>query len=1199
MKKEVSIEEIEKFLVGKDPQKYIVAIEGSYSSQHVNLIINDPKEGKIIQKSKFKPFLWAKHDGLLSLCGGKRSEISKLFRDNNITLKKLRIEHDNGEIPERMENGFTYLVQGNCTYGELINTFKKGGVDIFDPNFRRYFVTLSIQEQYLTQTGKRLFKGIEDYDDIHRLQFDLETTGLNPKVNRIFSIGIKDNRGFQHTLDIEGDTEEELRDKELLAIETFFAIVDELKPDIIAGYNSENFDFDFLEERCYQLGSNIANIVETLNPEIPFRRKDSTVKYGQETEYYKQSLMWGYNIIDIYHAVRRAQAINSDIKKADLKYITKFSKIAKPNRVYIKGDMIYKIWSDKENDYAHNDENGDWYKITDERPLKDGYNEVKGEYIVNRYLLDDLWETEQVDFSFNQASFLLSKIVPTTYSKISTMGTASLWKLLMCAWSYENGLGIPDYQEKKTFVGGLSRLLECGYAKRVVKLDYSALYPNTELTHDIFPEFDISGVMKGMLLYIAETRDKYKALKNKHKDRVTEIKENMAKYEKVGQLTPELNKKSLKAIERHSKLAADADKKQLPIKILANSFFGSFGAPYIFPWGDINCAEETTCRGRQYLRLLTKFFYERYGFRPLVMDTDGINFAVPDNIDEFEYVGKGLHRFTEKGKIYKGIDAPVAEFNDEYMKGRMGLDIDEIADATINFSRKNYADLIDGEVKLVGNSIKSKKMEIYIEEFFDEGIKLLLEGKGKEFIELYYEYVDKIYNYQIPIAKIASKGRVKQSIPEYKKKCKELNKAGNPMPRQAHMELVLEYDVDIDLGDTIYYVNTGNAKSVGDVKTIKLMRDLPFEIGKIYRVHGKRAKFIIEKINKDDDKIVNFDGYFENDENKEIITLNADKLKPETEPTGKVDVQLNCILIPREQIENNPDLTTEDYNVARYLDKFNKRLKPLLVVFHPDIRDNILISIKKDKKTKTEILEDRSVFTKKECQLTAGMPYEEEDQDTYEELMTMEDREIRFWTSVNKIPNHIDEDKWVEIVEDYKLRLREAKCESLINEAVILENRIKMLEIHQLDEAKELSETDPDGYQLWVFENLKVDIDFDEDRGCFYFKSFAWDWDTSDFTLDIPNYLHDEDKLFSYRNDAEERAEFYQTINLGEIIQNGESPYIIWLDNKESELAEKEGLTLDEYREKHEIKLPSIDLTKIAIQYGINEYDEEYEENEE
>ncbi len=64
-------------------------------------------------------------------------------------------------------------------------------------------------------------------------------------------------------------------------------------------------------------------------------------------------------------------------------------------------------------------------------------------------------------------------------------------------------------------------------------------------------------------------------------------------------------------------------------------------------------------------------------------NTDGFNFAIPDNVDEFSYVGKGLHRFTKKGEVYTGVAAPVAEFNDLYMDGRMGLDIDEYAEKII------------------------------------------------------------------------------------------------------------------------------------------------------------------------------------------------------------------------------------------------------------------------------------------------------------------------------------------------------------------------------------------------------------------------------------------------------------------------------------------------------------------------------------
>ena len=62
------------------------------------------------------------------------------------------------------------------------------------------------------------------------------------------------------------------------------------------------------------------------------------------------------------------------------------------------------------------------------------------------------------------------------------------------------------------------------------------------------------------------------------------------------------------------------------------------------------------------------------------------------------------------------------------------------------------------------------------------------------------------------------------------------------------------------------------------------------------------------------------------------------------------------------------------------------------------------------------------MFTESQCELTSGQPYNKEDQDTYEDLMIMEDKEIRFWDSVNKIPNNMEEDEWEAIRKDYHVR---------------------------------------------------------------------------------------------------------------------------------------------------------------------------------
>jgi len=932
------IEEIKEYLEGYDKQKYIVGVESSYRENKISLIIHDQENGKRIEKHSLKPFLWMKSPPMSLFYNGNTRLVKTKMREYKVKFIPLSTVDANDNEVLRLENGYKFLVTCKGTYGDLINFFKKGGLDPFSdklidpsdknsPEFRNFFLTISPTEQFLIQTGKRLFKGMEEYSDVHRLSFDLETTGLDPHRHRIFQIGIKDNKGFQHVLSVNNEQEDEetLKTLEIDIITKFFLFIDYLKPAIISGYNSENFDWNFIVVRCQKLKIDIKKIALTLG-KSSFYRKKRTVKMGPEMEWYEQTHMFGYNIMDVYHAVRRAQAINSSIKKAGLKYITQYSNAAKPNRVYIPGDKIGKTYNDKLNDYWLNDENGEWGVIIDDVVPKNTIK-LKGSDIVERYLIDDLWETEKVDDIFNQATYLLSKIIPTSFMRTSTMGTAATWKLLMLGWYYKLGIAIPHTQKTRGFIGGLSRLLEVGFSVGVVKFDFAGLYPSIQLTHDVFTECDVSGAMKGLLTYNYDKRDHYKALKNEYALKGDFIKSSFF------------------------------DKKQLPLKMLNNGMFGSISAPHVYPWGDTDIGEKITCTGRQYLRHMIRFFISK-GFKPLVGDTDGFNYSIPLDINKFIYTSNGVHRFNKKGKTYTGMNAVVGEYNDKYMRGRMGLDIDEICEATINIARKNYADLINGEVKLVGNSIKSKKMPTYISDFIDKGIKLLLNGDGHSFVNEYYETVEKIYNLEIPLSKIANKSRVRISVNDYKKKMKTKNKSGGAMARQAHMELIIKEKLNVDLGDTIHYVNTSTKKSHGDVQRVTKCKYNKKEMDQFFSGNGKYPD----------------DAY-------------------------TTTIRLNCKLIPKDVLENETEMSIE-YNVPRYLDAFNKRVKPLLVCFDYSVRDDLLIN--------TPL--DRNYFTKQELQLTSGQPYKESDQDKIEELLTITDEELKFWDKIGVSPTYMFEE---------------------------------------------------------------------------------------------------------------------------------------------------------------------------------------------
>lgn len=615
------------FLNGRDPMERIISIECDYNDEQVSIIYVNSNNEKRVKLDNFKPFVWAKNSIAVRMFDGDRNELKKKMIEYGIGVKALITKTSSNES-ERLESGYKYIfyAKRKMSYQRFLTFFQLAKTPIYNTKKKkdigekiissREFLAVTPVEQYMICSGKRLFKGYDNYDDLKRLQFDLETQGLNPEIHAIDQIGIRTNKGFEKIITITGDGLERKKN-ELNAIIEFISILAKEKPDVIAGHNSENFDWNFIIVRCQKLGTSLEELSLNFFKHPIFKKnKETVLKLGGEVEYYKPTMMWGHNIVDSLHAVRRAQAIDSNMKLANLKYVTRYLNLKKENRVYVPGNQIGSIWLETDNVYAFNNTNGDWYKISEKRPLLEGYEPTSGKYIVERYLLDDIWETDKIELKLNESNFLIGKMLPTTFQRACTMGTAGIWKLILLAWCYENNLAVPAFAPSKRFTGGLSRLLKVGYADRVVKLDYNSLYPSIILTWNIGSKLDISNSMLMMLEYVLTQREKYKDLKGQAGSKAKELKTKLANFDGL-----EADKQRLKQEIRYWEAEASAnDKKQLPLKILANSFFGSFGAPDVFPMGDVVCAEKTTCIGRMSLRLMISHF-TNIGYTPIVGDS--------------------------------------------------------------------------------------------------------------------------------------------------------------------------------------------------------------------------------------------------------------------------------------------------------------------------------------------------------------------------------------------------------------------------------------------------------------------------------------------------------------------------------------------------------------------------------------------------
>lgn len=1383
--KKITTEVVNTFLNGHDPMEHIISIECSYEEDKVSIIYVNSKGEKRVKQDDFKPFIWAKHSAAIRLYGGDKTKLRREMRNLGISVKRLITSNDSGEEHERLENGYKYLFYATRRMSNKVfqRFFTDAGVPIHpkqkkgetDINGNKEFIGVTPVEQYMIASGKRMFKGYETYNELNRFIFDLETQGLNPRIHRIEQIGIHSNKGFDKVIAIEGDSKEELDNNEINGIEEFLRILAELKPDTVVGHNSENFDWNFLIIRCEQLGFDFSELsAKYFKHPIYKKKKESVLKLGGEIEYYFPTIMWGHNVLDSLHAARRAQAIDSNMKSSNLKYVTKYLNLKKQNRVYVPGDKITSTWNVQEETYGLCEDDGDWYKVTEKRPLLPNYRLVSGRYIVERYLLDDLWETDKVEDRLNESNFLVGKMLPTNFSRACTMGTAGIWKLIMLAWCYENDLAIPASAPNKRFTGGLSRLLKTGYVDRIVKLDYNSLYPSTILTWGIGTPIDVMNVMLSFLEYILTQREKYKELKAEAGEKADELKKLLESAE------GDESAKIKEQIAYWKSEKSGNDKKQLPLKILANSFFGGYGSPNVFPFGDILAAEKTTCISRMSLRLMISHF-KSIGYEPIVGDsvtydtpilvkgednridiipicdlfneneavefneeqyrdfskknykvltrdgwksieyvykhktskqlkrvetknglidctedhslfdnngnevkpstltrgdkievytkdidyfasstvtdkeawlfgffmadgssvycdrtqkyyskrkgewvihngkranwkisnksldrlnkakeilensfllkasikdhrtssnvydlvvenaenakffsnnfytsyrykkvpefilnakkevkkafldgfccgdgqndtideciefgqkskvamaglyflmkelgynfrchnrkdkqefisfrlrnhrgsllnenysdrkedevwncgnitskseyvydisangtfvnalgmivchnTDGFNFKMPDEEDfrytkEHPYISTGEGRNSIKGKEYTRVDADVAEFEDLFLNkaynggiNKMGLGIDEYCDACIQFARKNYADKMpDNSTKKVGNTIKSRKMSGYLEKFIDEGVDLLLNNNGYKFLSNYYDYVDKIYNYQIPIRDIASKGNIKKTLKDYQSDCNTLTKNGSKKSRQAWYELAINEGLDVNVGDTVFYINTGTKKGHSDVKRVTHFY--------YYSTDGEKIEISkeVEKLYKNQDKGA------EKKSRLELAKKNYGRTACDED-----EIILNCKLVPNEILDKEEDVLCSEYdgleyNVEKYIDQFNKRITPLLVCFHPNIRNKILITNPKDKQ----------YFTEEESKLVSGYPNKEGDQDTYEALMTPENKEVEFWLKINEVPPFVKECgiDWDKLVEEYK-KEKEAENDTMFQE---------------------------------------------------------------------------------------------------------------------------------------------------------------------
>ncbi|MEP7000361.1 MAG: DNA polymerase domain-containing protein, partial [bacterium] len=333
-------------------------------------------------------------------------------------------------------------------------------------------LTLTPEEQYLVSTGRTYFRDLT-FDQLHRLQFDLETTGLDPRRNRIFMVAVRDPFGACEVLEVTGEGDAAEAD----LIRRLVARVSALDPDVIENHNLHGFDIPFLARRAKTL-----RITLTLGRNgMPGLRQRAAWRGAVSEDDDQRRVRFvapGRELIDTLDAVRRHDFSSRDLPGHGLKAVARHFGLAGPDRELIRGDLIYTTFRSD--------------------PAR-----------VRRYATADVEEVAGLARVLGGAAFALARMVPRRYERLADAGAATgvIDPLLVRAY-IRSGMALPAHEEGDGTVhsGAALHLFATGAATRVVKADVASLYPSLMRAYRIGPARDRLGALLALVDRLVEQR---------------------------------------------------------------------------------------------------------------------------------------------------------------------------------------------------------------------------------------------------------------------------------------------------------------------------------------------------------------------------------------------------------------------------------------------------------------------------------------------------------------------------------------------------------------------------------------------------------------------------------------------------------------------------------------------------------------------
>ena len=559
------------WLWGWDPTPGIVSVWAELDGRAF-VWRRDPETGALVRDDvRFRPWLLLRSMADLEHLGDRLEPEGKSGQREAITFRELR---GAGEL--------RWLVRApdgrRLTEAVLTGASRRLGRRVSHLRDLPVTEVLSIppEEQYLVATGRNYFRDLS-FDKLRRMQIDLETTGLEPSLDRIFLVALATPTGEVEILEAEatGSSHTALDAAEANLIERLSARIDALDPDVIENHNLHGFDLPFLAERANVLGVPLE--LGRPGPSRALRKRPTSRRRAagraSDQRFTGRYTAPGRELFDTMDAVLRYDFAARDLPGHGLKAVARHFGLSGPDRELIPGPQVHRV-----------------YREDPDR--------------VRRYAADDVREAGRLAHLLSGSSFALARMAPRRYERLADAGPATgvLDPLLVRAY-LRSGVALPAHAPGDDTVhsGAALHLFATGVAERVVKADVASLYPSLMRSYRIGPARDELGALVSLVDRLVDQRLSDKRL---------------AREAAPG------------SSARHTHEALSA-----AMKLIVNSAYGYLGAAGLTRFADVHAANEVTRRGRDVLATICHELAAR-GVTLLEADTDGVYFAVPADFTE-------------------------------------------------------------------------------------------------------------------------------------------------------------------------------------------------------------------------------------------------------------------------------------------------------------------------------------------------------------------------------------------------------------------------------------------------------------------------------------------------------------------------------------------------------------------------------------